>query len=429
MTQMEETLSLLPNNHDKNANNATMDIDTTKAKTKIKTPSKENLASLMNANGDKSYYDSTAINTDQDDSNTNIPTKPTKLRDIAISLSLYANITITLIKLYTYIQTFSLSVLATLVDSILDICSQGILAYAEYQYMRASTHDDEDENESNRIHQRSSELFPSGASRVEPISVLICSALMGMASFEVIKESITELLYHQQNKNDDSVDNDLDGQDMSNFYQMVFVVVLKLFLMQLCSISIANTAKTTKTKDGMMEALKLDHLNDCLSNAIAALALLAALSHASLWFLDPVGAIVISIYIIWSWYNTGREQITHLSGIAAPSQFVQEICTKVEQYNQNNSTTLFDIDWCRAYHFGPKYLVEMEIVLPPETILKESHDLGMKLQYFIESMDDVERCFVHIDYESRPYDEHVVSKIYDPDVVERKFLLRHSATV
>lgn len=416
---MEETVSLLPND-DKNVNNATVDIYT-KTKIKTKTTSKENLTTIMN--GDKPYYDSTSNGED----NTNVPSNPSKLRDVAISLSLYANITITLIKLYTYIQTFSLSVLATLVDSVLDICSQGILAYAEYQYMRAST-DDQDENESNRIHQRSSELFPSGASRVEPISVLICSALMGMASFEVIKESITELSYHQTNKDD--TNGDLDGQDMSNFYQMVFIVVLKLGLMQLCSISITNTAKITKTKDGTMEALKLDHLNDSLSNAIAALALLAALSHASLWFLDPVGAIAISIYIIWSWYNTGREQITHLSGIAAPLEFVQEICTKVEQYNQNkDSTETFDIDWCRAYHFGPKFLVEMEIVLPPETILKESHDLGMKLQYFIESMDDVERCFVHIDYESRPYDEHVVSKIFDPDVVQRKFLLRHSATV
>lgn len=375
-------------------------------------------------------YDSIVANKD-DDNNNNLTTKQTsnntnatnnKLRDIAISLSLYANITITLIKLYTYIQTSSLSVLATLVDSVLDVCSQGILAYAEYQFMRSNDDDEDDDS-----YQRSNELFPSGASRVEPISVLICSALMGMASFEVIKESITELLTLTDNDNNQTK---LNGQDMSSFWQMVFIVFLKLFLMQLCQISINQTAKSTKTKDGTIEALKLDHVNDCLSNLIAALALLAALSNRSLWFLDPVGAIVISIYIIWSWYNTGREQITHLSGIAAPSDFVQEICTKVEQsYQKNDGTSTFDIDWCRAYHFGPKYLVEMEIVLPPNTILKESHDLGMKLQYFIESMDDVERCFVHIDYESRPYDEHVVSKIYHPDEVQRKFLLKHSATV
>jgi hypothetical protein len=54
--------------------------------------------------------------------------------------------------------------------------------------------------------------------------------------------------------------------------------------------------------------------------------------------------------------------------------------------------------------------VELEVVLPKDTLLFESHDLGMELQYAIESREEVERCFVHIDYESRPYDEHVVSK-------------------
>jgi hypothetical protein len=53
-----------------------------------------------------------------------------------------------------------------------------------------------------------------------------------------------------------------------------------------------------------------------------------------------------------------------------------------------------------------------------------SHDLGMELQYEIESREEVERCFVHIDYESRPYDEHVVSKV--PELRERYGLYKQS---
>ena len=75
------------------------------------------------------------------------------------------------------------------------------------------------------------------------------------------------------------------------------------------------------------------------------------------------------------------------------------------------------VDVCRAYHFGPKFLVELEVVLPRHTLLLESHDLGMDLQYEVEAMEEVERCFVHIDYETRPYDEHVVSKV--PELRER----------
>jgi hypothetical protein len=48
----------------------------------------------------------------------------------------------------------------------------------------------------------------------------------------------------------------------------------------------------------------------------------------------------------------------------------------------------------------------------------------MELQYEIESREEVERCFVHIDYESRPYDEHVVSKV--PELRERYGLYKQS---
>lgn len=85
------------------------------------------------------------------------------------------------------------------------------------------------------------------------------------------------------------------------------------------------------------------------------------------------------------------------------------------------------VDVVRAYHFGPKFLVELEVVLPRDTLLFESHDLGMELQYEIESREEVERCFVHIDYESRPYDEHVVSKV--PELRERYRPYKHSNSV
>lgn len=128
--------------------------------------------------------------------------------------------------------------------------------------------------------------------------------------------------------------------------------------------------------------------------------------------MDPVGAILISLYIIYSWYETGKEQIEQLTGKSAPDDFIDEI---MEIASNFDSKMLVDV--CRAYHFGPKFLVELEVVLPRDTLLQESHDLGMDLQYEIEAMEEVERCFVHIDYETRPYDEHVVSKV--PELRER----------
>ena len=45
----------------------------------------------------------------------------------------------------------------------------------------------------------------------------------------------------------------------------------------------------------------------------------------------------------------------------------------------------------RAYHFGSRLLVEVDIVLPEDMPLRESHDIGESLQIAIENLDNVER--------------------------------------
>jgi divalent metal cation (Fe/Co/Zn/Cd) transporter len=64
------------------------------------------------------------------------------------------------------------------------------------------------------------------------------------------------------------------------------------------------------------------------------------------------------------------------------------------------------VDTCRAYYAGNNLFVEVDIVLPPEMHLKETHDIGEALQIKLESLPSVERAFVHVDYESSHKPEH-----------------------
>lgn len=330
--------------------------------------------------------------------------KDTSLRRIAIDLSLYINIIILFSKLYAYIQTLSLSVLAALTDSLLDVVSQIVLNYTETTSSKS----------------RSSALYPAGAARLEPLGVLTCAALMGMASFEILKESMETLFIH----NEGSIIHEVLDSNMLSVYGMLGIVFVKLALYVLCQQAIPTRSasssvysahnsnsnpvikQSVKVSDPTLEALAQDHWNDTLSNAVAAGALFAALLAPDLWFLDPIGAVFISVYIIYSWYETGKEQIEQLTGQSAPDDFIDELYDLASNFDSR-----MIVDVVRAYHFGPKFLVELEVVLPKDTLLFESHDLGMELQYEIEGREEVERCFVHIDYEQRPYDEHVVSKV------------------
>ena len=40
------------------------------------------------------------------------------------------------------------------------------------------------------------------------------------------------------------------------------------------------------------------------------------------------------------------------------------------------------------------------------TTLEVSHDVAMELQHKVEALENVERAYVHVDYEMRDYLEH-----------------------
>jgi divalent metal cation (Fe/Co/Zn/Cd) transporter len=113
------------------------------------------------------------------------------------------------------------------------------------------------------------------------------------------------------------------------------------------------------------------------------------------WFLDPIGGIVVGLIILRSWVKTGREQISCLIGRAAPPEFV----SKVTYVAATNSPQILRVDTVRAYHFGVRFVVEVDVVLPEDMPLKQAHDIGEALEERIEMLDDVERAYVHLDYE------------------------------
>jgi cation diffusion facilitator family transporter len=273
---------------------------------------------------DNSSYDSPfvpppSINSDDDGTSDHEKAywSGSNLRRIALDLSLWINIFILITKVVAYLETLSLSILAALVDSILDVVSQWILSYTEKRSSKT----------------RSSAHYPAGASRLEPLGVLSCAALMGFASFGVLKEAL-EKLFEGVEHGSGMLD-----ENWSSFWSMLCVVLIKIGLWMLCrkvgNVRIAEAAHHQGTRgsaemsayfvDSTMEALAQDHWNDCLSNAVAAVALLCTLSNDNLWILDPIGAIIISMYIIFSWYNTGKEQIEQLTGKAAPREFIDEL--------------------------------------------------------------------------------------------------------
>ena len=176
-------------------------------------------------------------------------------------------------------------------------------------------------------------------------------------------------------------------------------IVAKALLWLVCRSAAA------KQRSDILGALAEDHLNDVWSNAGAVLTGALAARWHSTWWLDPAGGIVISVVIIMRWLHLTWDQVKKITGHTAPPEFIASVNALAAAHSPQLS-----VDCTRAYHFGSRFNVEMEIVLPGDMTVAESHDIALALQHKIEELEEVERAFVHVDYLTRDAPEHKVER-------------------
>jgi divalent metal cation (Fe/Co/Zn/Cd) transporter len=75
-----------------------------------------------------------------------------------------------------------------------------------------------------------------------------------------------------------------------------------------------------------------------------------------------------------------------------------------------HSDEIVAIDTVRAYYSGPRLIVEVDIVMGPMESLQHTHDVAEDLQIKLESLPNVERAYVHVDYETSHAPEHFLKK-------------------
>lgn len=75
-----------------------------------------------------------------------------------------------------------------------------------------------------------------------------------------------------------------------------------------------------------------------------------------------------------------------------------------------HNDSIVGIDTVRSWHSGPRLIVEVDIVMDERRTLKDTHDIAEELQMKLEGLPDVERCYVHVDYETSHAPEHFTKK-------------------
>ncbi|XP_056685024.1 metal tolerance protein 10 isoform X2 [Spinacia oleracea] len=292
--------------------------------------------------------------------------KLAKHERMAITISNAANVVLFLAKIYASIESRSLAVIASTLDSLLDLLSGFILWFTAHAMRKPNQYN-----------------YPIGKKRMQPVGIIVFASVMATLGLQILLESGRDLLTKTGPKMNHT-------QEMWMVGIMVSVTAVKFILMIYCR----------RFENEIVRAYAQDHFFDVVTNSIGLVT--AVLAVRFFWWIDPTGAIIIALYTMGTWARTVIENVWSLIGRTAPPEFLAKLTFLIWNHNEE----IKHIDTVRAYTFGSHYFAEVDIVLPEDMRLNQAHNIGETLQEKLEQLPDVERAFVHIDFEFTHRPEH-----------------------
>lgn len=285
----------------------------------------------------------------------NITTKKQPARKATL-LGLYGNAFLFIIKMVVAIKSGSLIILSEAMDSFTDI----VASIAVYISVRVSS-------------KKADEGHPFGHHRAEPISGLIVAVIAGMAGMELIHMSITRLI---------------SGEAVS-FGIAPLLVLLGTIGTKAAMKQYLENAGRKANSPALLASAK-----DCKNDVLVAFGALMGMTGAyyGYYLLDPILGMVVSLWIIRTGYSIGVDNIDYLMGKKASEGLIKELKEKalgIEGVKGLNEV--------KTHYVGNYIHVEMHINVDGETPTTESHRIGKEVQRALESLESVDKAFVHID--------------------------------
>ena len=280
-----------------------------------------------------------------------------------ININVLANIILLIAKFVAAFYTDSLSLIASLVDSALDLlCTLIVWTTNRLVAWRLSG-----------LKRR----FPVGRRRLEPLGILVFSIIMVISFMQVLKESVEKLLPGGEKKAAE-----LPAVAVG---AMAGTIVMKGIIWFAC----------IRVKTTQVQALAQDCKTDVYFNTLSLLFPFIG-SKANIWWLDPAGAALLSVFIIYDWAGTCFENITRLSGSAVDDSLQKKLTFLAYRF----SPVVGGFKSLTAYHAGDGVWAEFDVLLDEKTPLRRAHDISETLQYCCEGLNEVDRAFVSCDCES-----------------------------
>lgn len=258
-----------------------------------------------------------------------------------VKIASYASVTtaviIMLAKSYAWLATESQSILASLIDSLLDISSSVINLIA----IRVSLLPADDN------HRFGHEKFQDLAIFSQSM-FFFASCLFTLFSSSKSLFSSSELVNLELGTN-----------------VMYFCIFLTFVLVCFQSYVIS------KTKSKIISADKLHYFSDFITNIAVIISIYLS---ASFWYIDALAGIGISLYVMYASYRLFREAIRNLADEEFPQKEKDKILSIVSNYNQVKG-----IHELKTRYAASKPFIQFHLELDGNITLYRSHEMADKL--------------------------------------------------
>jgi cation diffusion facilitator family transporter len=213
---------------------------------------------------------------------------------------------------------------------------------------------------------------PFGHHRAEPLAGIMVAIFAGIVAFEIIKIGIQNLF----------IKTSIIGY--SALVVLGFTMIVKL------GMSVYFLDQGKKLNSPAIRASGIDSRNDVLISSVAFIGVLGSINGID--FMDSIAAIIIGLFILYSGYKIGVENIDYLMGKAPSKEHLDKIKSVVRKVKGVKGMN--DI---RAHYVGNFIHIEIHIEVDKKLSTQKSHTIGKNVQNKVEELNHVDKAFIHID--------------------------------
>lgn len=276
--------------------------------------------------------------------------------------------TLAILKLIVGISSNSVAVLASAIDSLLDLAASLFNYFAVHNAEKPAD-----------------EKFNYGRGKIEAIASSIEGSIISISGAFILYESISKII---------------NNKGIEDIQSSLFVMIISFIVTALLVLYLDSVAK--KTNNMVIKADSLHYKTDLYTNG-SVLISLVIIYFTGLEIIDGILGAIIAVYIIYSAYGIIKDGILMLMDRALDENLVNEIKKIIESEEKITS-----YHYLKTRSSGKHNFVDVHLVFNKTISLLDAHNVSDNIEDKIKKLDENVDWIINIHLD--PVDDSMHSK-------------------